>query len=203
MGLDLEEMLQALSKTLRQFDKTYICISALDECDEKQRGKLAQSLKQLTAGTFDEREPLAVKLFFTGRPQMKDFINSHPSMLSTLPVSIKLEASEGDIIAFIHHRIQEDTKVTMEEDFKNEIITNIVATSQGTLVPRIYHLSMSVHSLLLPALQIEAVLDKPTVRKRRQALKEMPRALYDAFGATIERIQFPKARHGKASHGSS
>lgn len=57
---------------------------------------------------------------------------------------------------------------------------------------------MPVHPLirmsrfLLPALHIEAVLDKPTVRKRRQALKDMPRALHDAFGATIERIQSQK-----------
>jgi ankyrin repeat protein len=45
---------------------------------------------------------------------------------------------------------------------------------------------------LLPALQIEAVLDKTTMRKRREALKEMPRALHDAFGVTIERIQNQK-----------
>jgi hypothetical protein len=45
---------------------------------------------------------------------------------------------------------------------------------------------------LLPALQIDAVLDKPTIRKRREALKEMPRALYYAFGVTIERIQSQK-----------
>lgn len=45
---------------------------------------------------------------------------------------------------------------------------------------------------LLPALQIEAVLDKPTVRKRRQALKEMSRALSGAFEMTFERIRGQK-----------
>lgn len=44
---------------------------------------------------------------------------------------------------------------------------------------------------LLPALQIEAILDKPTKRKRRAAL-EMPRALHGAFGVTVGRIQNKK-----------
>jgi hypothetical protein len=50
---------------------------------------------------------------------------------------------------------------------------------------------------LLPALQIEAVLDEPTVRKRRKALKEMPTALYDAFGVTVERIRSQKPARSK------
>jgi hypothetical protein len=45
---------------------------------------------------------------------------------------------------------------------------------------------------LLPTLQIEAVLDKPTVRKRRQALKGMPKALSGAFEMTFERIRGQK-----------
>jgi hypothetical protein len=46
--------------------------------------------------------------------------------------------------------------------------------------------------LLLPALQIEAVLDEPTIRKRRKALQDMPKKLYNVFGITIERIKTQK-----------
>jgi hypothetical protein len=45
---------------------------------------------------------------------------------------------------------------------------------------------------LLPALQIEAVLEKTTVRRRRQALKDMPTGLQDAFEVTIARIKDQK-----------
>jgi hypothetical protein len=46
-----------------------------------------------------------------------------------------LEASEEDIIAYICHKLEEDTKMLgMTEDFKKEIIDEIVATSQGMLV---------------------------------------------------------------------
>jgi hypothetical protein len=44
----------------------------------------------------------------------------------------------------------------------------------------------------LPALQIEAILEKPTIRKRSEALKKMPKALHTAFSVTIRRIQDQK-----------
>ncbi|KAF8541995.1 ankyrin repeat-containing domain protein [Trichophaea hybrida] len=41
---------------------------------------------------------------------------------------------------------------------------------------------------LLPALQIQAVLEQLTITKRRNALRQMPKGLRDAFASTIERI---------------
>jgi hypothetical protein len=41
---------------------------------------------------------------------------------------------------------------------------------------------------LLPALQIQTVLDQPTLSTRRKALDTMPKKLDDAFGVTIARI---------------
>ncbi|CCX10137.1 Similar to ankyrin repeat-containing protein, putative [Penicillium marneffei ATCC 18224]; acc. no. XP_002144344 [Pyronema omphalodes CBS 100304] len=63
----------------------------------------------------------------------------------------------------------------MPQEFKEQIINEIVSTSNGMF--------------LLPALQIEAVLEKPTVRKRKEALKQMPRGLSDAFKVTLDRIR--------------
>lgn len=42
---------------------------------------------------------------------------------------------------------------------------------------------------LLRALQNDAVLEKTTVKRRRDALKAMPKALNDAFELTVERIK--------------
>ncbi|KAI5818434.1 ankyrin repeat-containing domain protein [Pyronema omphalodes] len=66
----------------------------------------------------------------------------------------------------------------MDDDFKEHIIKEIVSASQNMF--------------LLPALQIEAVLDEPTIRKRRKALQNMPRELYDVFGLTMDRIRAQK-----------
>jgi hypothetical protein len=42
---------------------------------------------------------------------------------------------------------------------------------------------------LLPALQIQAVLEQPSISHRQQALKSMPQKLDDAFRETIDRIK--------------
>jgi hypothetical protein len=50
---------------------------------------------------------------------------------------------------------------------------------------------------LLPALQIETVLEEPTISKRRKALWEIHRGLDGAFAATIKRIQDQKPSTSK------
>lgn len=52
---------------------------------------------------------------------------------------------------------------------------------------------------LLPALQIQTVLDEPTLSTRRKALDTMPKKVDDAFGVTITRIHSQtKARANQA-----
>jgi hypothetical protein len=76
-SLELGFGVKALSETLGLFDKAYLCIDALDECTEEHRGKLISCLTQLV--TASHTTP-AVKLFFTGRPQMKGYVESHPDI---------------------------------------------------------------------------------------------------------------------------
>lgn len=52
---------------------------------------------------------------------------------------------------------------------------------------------------LLPALQVQTVLEEPTLSKRRKALSIIPKKLDDAFKITINRINDqPKARANQA-----
>jgi hypothetical protein len=87
-----------------------------------------------TLFTSDPNQLPVIKLFFTGRPQIKDYINSHPAIGVPRPSSMVLEASEKDIAAYVNYKIAMDTKVTMDEDFKQEIVAEILAGSQGILV---------------------------------------------------------------------
>lgn len=139
---ELEDIIQCLSTTLRKFKKTYVCIDALDECNKEHRRKLIRHLKDIAAS-----ESLVIRFFFTGRPQIKEYINLHPATGVSLPLSVNLEASEEDIIAYICHKLEEDTKVLgRTEDFKKEIIDEIVATSQGMLV---HEYSSTMYYLLM------------------------------------------------------
>jgi hypothetical protein len=56
------------------------------------------------------------------------------TLVYRLPPFVTLEASAEDITAYITHKLAMDTKVKMEDDFKNQIVTEIVSTSQGMLV---------------------------------------------------------------------
>jgi hypothetical protein len=56
---ELENIIQCLSTTLRKFEKTYVCIDALDECHEEHRGKLIRHLKDIAAS-----ESLVIGFFF-------------------------------------------------------------------------------------------------------------------------------------------
>lgn len=52
---------------------------------------------------------------------------------------------------------------------------------------------------LLPAIQIQKVLEEPTLSARRKALATLPKKLDDAFAITMIRIQKqPKARARQA-----
>lgn len=49
-------------------------------------------------------------------------------------------------------------------------------------------LTIYLRRFLLPALQIEAVLEKPAISKRREALAKIPQKLTEVFEVTIKRI---------------
>lgn len=134
--LELGQSIKFLSEILHTFHKVYICIDALDECTDDHRWQLISSLQTLF--TSDPNQLPVIKLFFTVRPQIKDYINSHPAIGMPRPSSMILEASEKDIAAYVIHKIAMDTKVTMDEDFKQEIVAEILATSQGMLVITFY-----------------------------------------------------------------
>ncbi|KAI5816207.1 hypothetical protein BZA77DRAFT_344472 [Pyronema omphalodes] len=176
-AIEVKDAVHSLSRLLKGFDKTYICIDALDECNETDRRQLIQYLVELSSSS-DDNESRPIRLFFTGRPPMENYVISHTSVEPEIPFMVKLQASTEDITAYIAHKIDEDKTIDMDDGFKKYIVEEIVSASKGMF--------------LLPALQIETVLDEPTIRKRREALKCMPRELYDAFGITLDRIRAQK-----------
>ncbi|CCX10879.1 Similar to ankyrin repeat-containing protein, putative [Penicillium marneffei ATCC 18224]; acc. no. XP_002144344 [Pyronema omphalodes CBS 100304] len=106
------------------------------------------------------------------RPQVKASIEA---AFQDLSYDITVEANDDDIRIYVLHQLDMDVNYRdMDEAFKKAIIDKIVETADGIF--------------LLPALQIQTVLEKTSISKRRLALNEMPKKLHKAFAATIERI---------------
>lgn len=128
-NLQLSHIRQALSLTLQTFDRVYLCIDALDECDEGERGCFIDCIKELLPADIINSQP--IKLFFTARPQVKDYIVTRPSISSLDSLSVTLEANSGDIAAYVTYKLEKDSRVKMEDEFKRTIVAEIVANSEG------------------------------------------------------------------------
>lgn len=83
--LDLDSALLFLSTTLRTFDKTYLCIDALDECTDDHRWNLIHTFQGLVV--HDPTQLPLFRFFFTGRPHMKNYISSHLNVGSDTSMS--------------------------------------------------------------------------------------------------------------------
>ncbi|KAE8448932.1 hypothetical protein EG329_008728 [Mollisiaceae sp. DMI_Dod_QoI] len=149
---------------LRDFSRLFLVIDALDECDAKKHRKpFLKVLKDL--------ESTSAKVFVTSRPHPDDIKKS----LCSCP-KIKVEASDEDIRKYLAHKIEQDGDTDLiDEKLKDEIVSSITNGARGMF--------------LLPALQIQTILDQTTKTKMRRALKEMPKELDTTLKATLGRIE--------------
>ncbi|KAF8416031.1 ankyrin repeat-containing domain protein [Tirmania nivea] len=97
------------------------------------------------------------------------------NMLRGAEASITVTANEVNIRRFVELQIAESDHEAMDDKLREEIIETIVAKSGGMF--------------LLPQLHIKAVLEEPTISKRRKALHALPAGLYGAYKVTLARIE--------------
>ena len=110
---DIVGMLQATSSEKR----TFICIDALDECGAEYRVKLLNSLNQIL-----QKAP-GTRIFATGRPHIQDEVVRR---LSGKVTAIRITPKRGDIIRYLHNRLDEDTiPDAMDSSLEEEILTRI------------------------------------------------------------------------------
>ena len=122
-SLELVDVEAILPQICQTFDQTYICIDALDECEDRSSHFL-KSLQKLSS---------TIRLFITGRPHILATVNQH----FVDPLTIPIEANENDIKMFITEKIDEDhtrDPDLMDQKLKQVILEKIGATSKGMLV---------------------------------------------------------------------
>ncbi|KAI5816329.1 hypothetical protein BZA77DRAFT_62930 [Pyronema omphalodes] len=179
--IDLQEGCELLGETIRQLRRFYICIDALDECNERARGEFIQALAEISSKCS---QPSSLRIFFTTRPHIKweELMKRNPGIGSLGHIFLK--AHPEDIRIYIAHEIDVDeNNDCMDQELRTEILDTTVANSDGMF--------------LLAALQIQTVLDETTISRRRKALHNMPRKLETAFESTITRIKNQKSQRSK------
>ena len=110
---DIVKMLQSASSKKH----TFICIDALDECAAGHRVKLLNSLDEILQKCPDTR------IFLTGRPHIR------PEIGRRLPgrvTSVSISPQKGDIIRYLHDRLDEDTiPDAMDSSLEADILKKI------------------------------------------------------------------------------
>ena len=110
---DIVKMLQTTCSEKR----TFICIDALDECSAEYRVKLLNSMNQIL-----QKAP-GTRIFATGRPHIQDEVVRR---LSGKVTAIRITPKRGDIIRYLHNRLDEDTTPdAMDSSLEADILRKI------------------------------------------------------------------------------
>ena len=107
---DLVKMLQDATS----LQPTFICVDAVDECVDRYRPEVLDSLRQILEKSSDTR------IFLTGRRHIKGEIDRYLSRGAAI-LSINLD--NDDIVGYIRMRLSKDTYPgAMDSDLEDEII---------------------------------------------------------------------------------
>lgn len=122
--LKLHCALEILQIALENFDKTYICIDALDECKDEYQMEFLRSISKILNPS--------TRVFITGRHIVKSTIDKHLIRPSTVTITMELKANPSDVRMFIADKISKDTEdIEMTAAFKKEIMDTIVTSTGG------------------------------------------------------------------------
>ncbi|KAJ7018196.1 hypothetical protein C8F04DRAFT_397634, partial [Mycena alexandri] len=161
----LEEVVNVLSSSLKEFSQVFIIVDALDEYPEFQRDIL---LKQLAAMGSN------VNLMITSRPNISPELFSFPNL-----ETLEIHAEAGDIRAYIDSQIELSSRLSKhirkKPVLRKEIHAKITDTVDGMF--------------LLAQLHIDSLKTESSVGAVQDALKTLPKGLYDSYDLAMQRIE--------------
>ena len=115
-GLRVPEIVEML-QTVTSLRRTFICIDALDECMERHRPEVLDSLKQIL-----EKSP-STRIFLTGRRHVREEIDRH---LGGSAEILSINPNYDEIVGYIRMRLSKDTSLdAMDSGLEAEIIRSI------------------------------------------------------------------------------
>ena len=115
-GLRVPEIVEML-QTITSLRRTFICVDALDECVERHRPEVLDSLKQIF-----EKSP-NTRIFLTGRRHIRGEIDRH---LGGRAEILSMNPNYDDIVGYIRMRLSKDTSLdATDSGLEAEIIKGI------------------------------------------------------------------------------
>ena len=189
----LADLMGMLRTTIASLPRVFICIDALDECLPKFLPDILGCLKDISRGSPTTR------IFFTGRPHVREDIQRYFTKAAVIPIS----PNRGDIRNYLEMRIDRDAEPeAMNIDLRADIIRVILENISdmcvepfriSTPINNIYSPTI-LYRFLLVSLNIDAILGEVTIRQRRKKLEEMAQGggLSDAYTATLRRLKSQK-----------
>jgi len=115
-GLRVAEIVRML-QTVTSLQPTFICVDALDECVEKNRLEILDSLRQVL-----EESP-NLRIFLTGRRHIRIEVDRY---LGGRAAVLSVEPSRDDIVGYVRMRLSKDTSPDMmDRGLQDEIIKGI------------------------------------------------------------------------------
>ena len=115
-GLRVPEIVKLL-QDFTSLQPTFICIDAVDECVEKYRPEVLDSLRQIL-----EKSP-NTRIFLTGRWHIRGEIERH---LGSRAATLSITPNNDDIMGYIRIRLSKDTALdAMDSSLESEIIKSI------------------------------------------------------------------------------
>jgi len=115
-GLQVAEIVKMM-QTVTSMQQTFICVDALDECVERHRPEILDSLRQIL-----EKSP-NTQIFLTGRQHIWGEIGRH---LGEGAIVLSTKPDPDDIVGYVRMGLSKDTSLErMDSDLENEIISSI------------------------------------------------------------------------------
>lgn len=111
-----EELKKLLIALFNQYERTYVIVDALDECEAIRERRLLMPVLELLPRTSG-------RLLVTSRPNNEDISNTFGKASQ-----ITITASESDLRQYVTERIAEEECKTSVTRFKPELKENIIAT---------------------------------------------------------------------------
>ena len=117
---DFVKMLQDATSLL----PTFICVDAVDECVERHRPEVLDSLRQILENSSSTR------IFLTGRRHIRSEIDRH---LGERAAILSIKPNNDDIVGYIRMRLSKDTSPgAMDSDLEDKIIKSITGNIPET-----------------------------------------------------------------------
>lgn len=125
-ALKVEKMIDIFPKVLQHFDRTFICIDALDEFRVGDRAMFLQLLKKITDKCPNTR------LFLTGRLHIQQELGKQ---FNRPIVTITVQPRHDDIKQYLATKLDNDFgDGAMDDNLREEIIANIARNDSEMLV---------------------------------------------------------------------